>query len=1005
MFTTKMMKLVIGGAFALFFFTGSTLAEGSSYYWALPHIPPESLERYDNYSFDLRRRMVVSALKEHADSNQTEPLRLLRELESRGIVSDIRPLWICDVIRFKATTEALEIIEKSSLDGYVRESRPEPAELFDPLVEMFVPPPGDSLAWGLELVGAPEIWQEYGIDGSGVLVALLDSGVDFGSPDLIDALWVNSDEIPDNGIDDDGNGYIDDWRGYDWTETDGWPHDERGHGTHVAGIIGGRGAMGIGTGVAPGCTIMPLKILDSSGNGEEADVWEAIQYAIEHGARVMNMSIGWRYSGDPDRATWRATIESACAVGIVMCIAGGNENGYSGAPNNLRTPGDVPRALTVGATTIDDERADFSSVGPVAWDTISGYWDYPYPPGLIKPDICAPGDSVISIVNGGEYEYWNGTSMACPHITGAVALLLQLDSMLTHDSVKALIESSAVELGPAGKDSAFGSGRLNIPALFTLMTGFGWIKGNTEPGARIEVDPTGAWVFADDWGEFLIKLPEDSYSITADAFGFEPSISFAVVTAGDTTVLNLPLTPGAALPMRFVVRDFDTGEPIPGAGIIFEDWPSGTLWADVNGRLTEIITERDPALAVAFKPGYISAEDSINIAPPDTGIHYFYLHKAVDFESGPVLTHWGSIDDWEWGIPISGPLARSGSHLWATRLDTTYSDTTDSWLRLGVLDLSGEVEAPAVAFWQWYELEATARGSWDGGNIKLSTATGGWEILPPEGGYPSFLDDFNPITGGEVGFSGEFGHLFWHEVRFPLDGFVGDTVELVIHMGSDNNTVRRGWFIDDLALLPRTKRGPIFRYVEADYSDGTVAVSGTLYAVTDPIDTTEIFVCGSGASDDTIALNLFGEYFYGEFTGPFATDTLYIWLSAEDISGRLSLYPQFAPDSVIAISVVIDTAVGDTVPPCIDRWAYWPERSTESDSARLLFIISDDSPVTAKIRWSEGGISDSISPGVISADSHYFAIPLATAGVDNLFWELEVFDTAGNNATDRDTIE
>ena len=105
---------------------------------------------------------------------------------------------------------------------------------------------------------------------------------------------------------------------------------------------------------------MPLKILNSTGNGEEPEVWEAIQYAVDMGAQVMNMSIGWRYSSVPDRANWRASVEAACAAGVVMCIAAGNEGTTAGAPYNLRTPGDVPRAITVAATNFENERASSS---------------------------------------------------------------------------------------------------------------------------------------------------------------------------------------------------------------------------------------------------------------------------------------------------------------------------------------------------------------------------------------------------------------------------------------------------------------------------------------------------------------------------------------------------------------------------------------------------------------------------------------------------------------------
>ncbi len=998
------VKRIFWSAFALLFFVGSLFSQTSRYYWAGEHISAGRLKEYEEMPFNLRRAGVISELKEHANNYQAAILGPLHELEGAGSVSDIRQLWICNVVRFSATPDAIDILKKNASGGYIRECVPQEIELYNPDELLFVPPPGDSLAWGVVQIGAPAIWTEYGIDGTGVLVAVLDSGVDFGSPDLADALWINPGEIPDNGLDDDLDGYIDDWRGYDFTEDDGWPHDERGHGTHVSGTIAGRGILGFGTGVAPGCTIMPLKILNSSGFGEETQVWEAIQFALDRGARVMNMSIGWRYSSGPDRGAWRAAVEAACAAGVVMCIAGGNEGGVAGAPNNLRTPGDVPGALTVGATKIDRELAGFSSVGPVAWDTITDYWDYPYPPGLIKPDICAPGDSVPSIVNGGKYEFWDGTSMACPHVAGAAALLIQLDTMLTHNEIKAVIESSAVDYGPVGKDSAYGSGFLDLPAAFAIVSGFGWVSGSTEPMARIMSEPSGAWVESDPTGYYSIELPAGDYNIAADAFGFDRNSAYATVVSGDTTVIDLPLTPGVPSLKTFIVRDFDTGDPIPTAGIIFENWPIDTLFTDSEGKTVGMIAETDPALATALKPGYISDDDSINIDFPDTGRHVFYLHRAEDFEADSAIGHWGHRDDWEWGTPSDGPPARSGSALWGTRLDSAYTDTCDGWLGLGAIDLSGDIEEPMLVFWQWFELEATSRSSWDGGNIKASTHGGAWEIIDPIGGYPSFINDFNPITGDQPGFSGEFSHLYWHEVRFSLEDFVGDTVELAVQMGSDNNTTRKGWFIDDLALIPRTKRGPIFRAIDAISAGSAIEIAGTLFAVTEPVDTSSVMAHYFGLVEDSIRLGLIGEFVSGEIPVLFPCDTVFLWLSAFDISGRAAVYPPGAPDSVIAVPIEGDTVSPDTLPPEIERQAYWPVRLTGLDSTRLAFLISDESPIEIRLHIQESAVSDSLFPTRVHGDTVVFHLPVIFSGEEEIMWVLGAEDTAGNRSFDSDTI-
>ena len=992
----------IRGVIALLFCMFSALSATTPYYWVLPPIDETHLEGYRHLPFAERRAATVAQLRDYAENTQSDALRLLGRLAEEGFVENVRPLWICDVIRFDAEPQAIAEIEGAGLGGYLRPSIGKEALLFDPRSRPDVEPTADSIAWGVERIGAPAIWRDYGVDGSGVLVALLDSGVDFGNPNLEGALWQNPHEIPFNGVDDDSDGYIDDWRGYDFSEDDPWPHDEHGHGTHVAGTIAGRGIMGLATGVAPGCKILPLKVLDSAGMGEEADVWEAIQYAVEAGARVMNLSIGWRYSSDPDRATWRAAVDAACAAGVAMCIAGGNEGGSPGAPENLRTPGDVPRALTVGASTILDDIASFSSVGPVSWSSIAGYGDFPYPPGLLKPDVVAPGDSVPSSIIGGSIAFWDGTSMACPHISGAAALLVQFAPDIDHDSIKAILEDSAVDLGLAGKDSVFGSGRIDLPTAFDLIGEIGYIAGTTEPSAEIVCDPSGANVVADSIGNYLISLPAGTYNITADKFGYEPNLAVVGVFAGDTTHRNLPLSMGIPVAMRFAVRDFDSGDPIDSVGIVLSDWSPETLYTDDLGMLTTAIAESEPAIAWAVKAGYTSDFDSLNIEYPDTMLHRFYLHRAMDFEADSVLGHFGTSssgsDDWEWGEPSLGPTARSGRKLWATRLDTTYSNSTDSWLRLGEMDLSAdEVEAPMAVFWQWFELEATSHGCWDGGNIAASLDGILWNIVEPEGGYPIFLDDYNDFTGGQPGFSGEFCGMSWREVRFPLDDYIGDTVQLAVHMGSDDNTVFRGWFIDDAALLPATSRAPIFRWANADFDTFSVAVSGTLYVVSDPIDS--VVAHFSGAAAGSMELERRGEYFHGEIPGPYIEDTLFIWLSAKDIAGRSAFYPAGAPDSVLAI--LVGGASIDTMPPAIRRWAYWPRRSSSLDSARLRFIVTDESPFAAELRYSCGLAEDTLAPTAIFGDTLSFILPAASDEID---WCLSAWDTLGNAAADSGAI-
>jgi Ca2+/Na+ antiporter len=157
---------------------------------------------------------------------------------------------------------------------------------------------------------------------------------------------------------------------------------------------------------------------------------------------------------------------------MVYSIAAGNERTYGSLPPpiNIRTPGDVPAVITAGATTVDDVYAYFSSYGPVTWYNVPPWNDYPYPPGLTKPDVCAPGYQITSVrgITGG-YSVMSGTSMATPHVSGFAALILEVDPDLTNAEVRKWMEDYALDLGTAGKDNDYGSGRIRCYETISAM--------------------------------------------------------------------------------------------------------------------------------------------------------------------------------------------------------------------------------------------------------------------------------------------------------------------------------------------------------------------------------------------------------------------------------------------------------------------------------------------------------------------------------------------------------
>ena len=265
--------------------------------------------------------------------------------------------------------------------------------------------------WYLPEVRAPEAWDITTGDTTQV-IGIIDTGVDWTHPDLDDNIWRNRDEIPDNGADDDGNGYVDDVRGWDFINDDNDPRDDNSHGTHVAGIAAAEGNNGVGIcGVAWNARIMPVKVLQSSGKGTSSDIAAGINYATHNGATVINMSLG-NYA---ESQTVKAALEDAYAYAVLVAAAG--NDGYKVDPPPPPWPSYKPMypacysfVLGVGAT---GSTSNFDPSGPIVAKNIYGH----------NYEIRAPGNSIYSIFPNGNYHYLNGTSMASSIVAGAVALM------------------------------------------------------------------------------------------------------------------------------------------------------------------------------------------------------------------------------------------------------------------------------------------------------------------------------------------------------------------------------------------------------------------------------------------------------------------------------------------------------------------------------------------------------------------------------------------------------
>ncbi|MCL4176657.1 MAG: S8 family serine peptidase [Verrucomicrobia bacterium] len=294
-------------------------------------------------------------------------------------------------------------------------------------------------------ISAPEAWDTIA-RASNVIVAVIDSGVRATHEDLAPNLWRNPGEIPGNGLDDDGNGYVDDVHGINTVANNGHPNDEWGHGTHVAGILGAVGSNGVGVaGVCWRVQIMVCKFFDSAAQGPISDAIKCIDYARSKGAHVINASWG---SNSFHSLALRDAITSAREADILFVVAAGNSAANNEIDPMYPASYDLDNIISVAATTRSDTLAAFSNYGATT------------------VDLGAPGDPVYSCWNSADNAYQNlsGTSMAAPIVAGACALARARYPQENSQQIKQRILNAADSLpGLAGK--CVTGGRLNLQKL------------------------------------------------------------------------------------------------------------------------------------------------------------------------------------------------------------------------------------------------------------------------------------------------------------------------------------------------------------------------------------------------------------------------------------------------------------------------------------------------------------------------------------------------------------
>ncbi len=361
-----------------------------------------------------------AAARERLRAAGLEPLRRIPRID----------VWVAQpATRGEVAAAAAALAAQPGID-WVEESVPVQA------VDVVPNDPRYSEQWPLPLIGAPAAW---GLArGMSAPIAIIDSGIDLDHVDLQAKLWTNPGETAGNGIDDDDNGFVDDVYGFDWYNRDAEPQDDHGHGSHVASIVAAAGNNAAGlAGLAWGTPLMALKVLGSSGSGRVEDLAEALIYAADNGARIINLSLTYDHTSPSE--TVELAVEYALSQGCLIVAATGNDGGAVDYPARL------PGVLAVGATDAADNVWISSNRGP-------------------ELDLVAPGVNVLGCNHLGGWVYKTGTSMAAPHVAGTAALVWGLRPDWRYDEVASLLTDTALDLSPAGYDEASGAGRLDAGA-------------------------------------------------------------------------------------------------------------------------------------------------------------------------------------------------------------------------------------------------------------------------------------------------------------------------------------------------------------------------------------------------------------------------------------------------------------------------------------------------------------------------------------------------------------
>lgn len=591
--------------------------------------------------------LAVKALKEWARATQDPIIRKINSMH--GIV--LNRFWLGNMILVKAPLKTLKIVAADTFVVQIVENFK--VTVNEPVAKHRVDARQEVSSWGIFKIRAPDAWS-LGYLGEEIRIAVLDTGVDISHPALQGKMLTLDPSSPY---------YPGGWM--EWDENGNpvlsQPHDTHGHGTHTSGTALGGDTENILIGVAPHATLMHGLVLPS-GSGTFAQVVAGMEWTVDPyyldpdtgqpvptGLPAHVVSMSWGASGYYQNDLL-PPIEDMLLANIIPVAAIGNDG-----PGTSSNPGNIWGAFGVGATDINDNVAYFSSGEVVNWPSPPSEWPFfdTYPSTYIKPDFSAPGVSITSAVPGGGYEAWDGTSMATPHVSGTVALVLQAAGWTDYniedlpEMVYTILNESAVDLGDPGQDIRYGWGRIDayeavqIAQQYAKKTGVeGWVldaeTGEGVAWAKVTVLEINKTYSVNASGYFRIPLDPGNYTLQITAWGYvTQTVPVVVLPPGNGTVTG-------------TVYDAVTLAPIAGATIYVQEL-NITVTTDSAGHYSISMPEGVYHL-VASAPGYHEETATVQVVSNTTVVQDFYLMPVEN------ATVFGFVYDATTEEPIEGAV-------------------------------------------------------------------------------------------------------------------------------------------------------------------------------------------------------------------------------------------------------------------------------------------------------------------------------------------------------------